>query len=260
MSDKYQEVFIVIIAAIILFLTLIGIVVFILLYYQKKKFQHRHQIGEMEKKFQGELLKTTLEIQEQTFNSISQEIHDNVGQTLSLAKVQLNIIEQKQAENGLLADVKENISKAITDLRDMARGLSSERTQLLSLVQTVSYEIQRINRIGFLQSAMFINGDEHELPEQKKLILFRIIQESLQNIIRHAKADFIKVTFRYETTGLEIAIEDNGQGFDVDVAMNKSNGLGLHNIITRAKLIGGFAVISSIISKGTTIKINIGYD
>ena len=75
------------------------------------------------------------EIQQTTLNNISQEIHDNVGQLLSLTKMQLNLIEaQEVKDNNLISEAKDNISKAMTDLRDLAKGMSSDRIQLLSLI------------------------------------------------------------------------------------------------------------------------------
>ncbi len=100
--------------------------------------------------FDKQLLESKLEIQEQTFDMISQEIHDNVGQILSLAKVQLGIMEQKQTVDGeLLGNVKESISLAMTELRDIAKSLSSQRVQQVSLQESISQEIRRINRSGF---------------------------------------------------------------------------------------------------------------
>ncbi|MFX7870642.1 histidine kinase dimerization/phosphoacceptor domain-containing protein, partial [Acinetobacter baumannii] len=80
--------------------------------------------------FEKQTLQSQLEIQEQTFNIISQEIHDNVGQILSLAKVQMNILEEQLVNPpAILKDTKENISRAMNDLRDIAKGLSTERIE-----------------------------------------------------------------------------------------------------------------------------------
>ena len=86
-------------------------------------------------------------MQEQTFNTISSEIHDNVGQILSLAKVQLNIIDQSETlDKSLLADAKDSLSKAMTDLRDIAKSLNSERIQSSSLPEITEHELTRISR------------------------------------------------------------------------------------------------------------------
>src|SRR6185312_17156893 len=98
----------------------------------------------------------------------------------------------------LLADAKESVGKAMTDLRDIAKSLNSERIKLSSLHEIVNYELQRISRLGLMTTSLKTNGETRNLHEQKKLIIFRIIQESLQNIIKHSKARNIDVCFNYE--------------------------------------------------------------
>ena len=208
----------------------------------------------------SELLQSQLEMQEQTFNTISQEIHDNVGQVLSLAKVQLNIMHQhKTFDETLLNDVKESVGKAMTDLRDIAKSLNSERIRLSSLTEITSIELQRISRSGLMQTSIQTEGTEQSLTEQKKLIIFRIIQEALHNILKHSRATNIKVSFSYDPTQLEIKICDNGTGFDKEL-LSKKDGLGLKNMINRAALIGGNANIESIINNGTFITLTCPYD
>lgn len=211
--------------------------------------------------YKNELLKAQLEIQEQTFNNISQEIHDNVGQILSLAKVQINIMNESESmSREMLNEVKENVGKAMTDLRDIAKSLSSERIRSLSIHSAVSNEAERINKSGISQVTVSVDGDELKMNEQKKLILFRIIQESLQNSIKHANASQIKIHFHYLPDNLHVIIRDNGKGFDTEEALKNNSGLGLLNIKTRAALTGGTSTIESVLNEGTTININIPYE
>lgn len=210
--------------------------------------------------FDKQLLESKLEIQEQTFDMISQEIHDNVGQILSLAKVQLSIVEQRQVVDGeLLGSVKESISLAMTELRDIAKSLSSERIQLLSLQESIHQEIRRINRSGFIKVSSDIRGTEKNLPDQQKLIAFRIVQEGLQNIIKHAGASEVKVSCLYLDDSMYITIFDNGIGFNPEKEMKKQEGLGLQNIFRRAAMVGGKAEITSSPGEGTTLQIQMAY-
>jgi signal transduction histidine kinase len=252
--QNYQIVTGIVVATIVFMLA--GFFIFILIAYsnnKKKKFIQEKQL--MQSHFQQQLLQSQLEMQEQTFNSISQEIHDNVGQILSLAKVQLNIIDQSETlDRTLLADAKESVSKAMTDLRDIAKSLNAERIQLSSLPEITAHELQRINRAGFMLTSLHTEGQEQPMQEQKKLIIFRILQEALQNILKHSKAKNIDVFFCYETNHLKIEIADNGTGFDKEL-ITKKDGLGLQNIISRAALIGGKADIKSITNEGTCITI-----
>ncbi len=242
-----------------LLILFIGFLLFVLLWQRKKSNAYIVEKERMQTFFNEQLLQSQLEAQEQTFNFISQEIHDNVGQILSLAKVQLNILEQGESlDKVLLADAKDSVSKAMTDLRDIAKSLSSERIQLASLPQIISGELARIGRSGLLLTSLQIEGKEQPLQNQKKLILFRMIQEALQNILKHSKAKNIELHFRYHESYLQVTVMDNGNGFDTAL-LSGNEGLGLSNIISRATLVGGKAQIESVINKGTTITITTPY-
>jgi len=262
MPDKTynEEVFVLILVAIIVFLVITGLLVMIILYYQKKRFQHKQQLVTKDKEYAQQLLQSKLEMQEQTFNMISSEIHDNVGQILSLAKVQLNIIDQSPVlDKSLLNDAKESVGKALTDLRDIAKSLNSSRIQQSGLFESIQQELQRIQRSGLMNTFAELKGEEVSIPDQKKLILFRIMQESLQNIIKHSNASQINIVFNYQKDQIIITITDNGQGFD-PVALDAKDGQGLQNIITRAGMIGGIAAINSQPGNGTTIIITSPYE
>jgi signal transduction histidine kinase len=253
------KIIIVIVTALI-FLALAVIITLFVIIYQRRQLKFKKTTEELKLTFQQELLKSQVEMQEQTFNTISREIHDNVGQTLSLAKVQLNIIDQTETlDKTLLGDAKDGIGKAMVDLRDIARSLNTERIQLKSLPETVDNELKRISRAGLMLTSIRIEGKEQKMDDRKKLIIFRMIQESLQNIIKHSKAANIGAVFYYGDKELKIEIADDGKGFDMTGLNDKTTGLGLQNIISRASLIGGEASINSIINVGTTVTIKTPY-
>jgi len=244
----------------IVFLIIGFFVVILVAYINQRKKKHLEEKLAMQSSFQQELLRTQLEIQEQTFNHVSQEIHDNVGQILSLAKVQVNIMNESGDMNKeMLNEVKENIGKAMIDLRDIAKSLSSERIKSQSIHNAVINETERINKSGIIYILVSVEGDERKMDEQKKLILFRIVQECIQNIIKHAGASQVNISFNYSPQALQTIIKDNGKGFDIEDEKNKSTGLGLSNIKTRASLTGGSVNIESIQAQGTTISINMPY-
>lgn len=200
------------------------------------------------------------EIQQATLNTISQEIHDNVGQLLSLTKMQLNLIEQSpQKDENLIREAKDNISKAMTDLRDLAKGMSSDRIKLLGLYDSVMQEAQRINKVGRLEIMVHKSGIKKEPEHQKQLVLFRVIQECFQNIIKHANASHVEVNFTYHPQHFEITITDNGVGFDYHPGAAASEGLGLMNIFNRVQLVGGEANLKTAIGEGTTVFISVPF-
>src|SRR5690348_16855543 len=182
MQDSNSQVIIVIITT-ILILLFFGVVFLIMIsYYNNRKLLAAKEKQMLKDSFEKQLLQSRLEIQDQILNSISQEIHDNVGQNLSLAKVQVNIIEEGGIynKNGLM-DIKESISRAIADLRDICRNLSSQRVQQLRIGELINAELQRITKTGLADAVLEIEGIEKDLEFREKLILFRMIQEGLQN-------------------------------------------------------------------------------
>ena len=103
-------------------------------------------------------------------------------------------------------------------------------------------------------------GDEQSIQAEKKLIVFRIIQECLQNIIKHSNANEVAVCFSYHDSDLIIKITDDGQGFDKSLLINNDvKGLGLQNIIKRAEVINGTAEIESSVNQGTIVTITTPY-
>lgn len=205
----------------------------------------------------GELYNNQQKIQEQTLNHVSQEIHDNVGQLLSLVRMQLNQVAAKgDTENQLITDAQENIGRAMRDLRDMARGMSSDRIKLLGLFGSVEQEAQRIRRSGSCEVSAQCKGTIQSMDHQKEIILFRVIQESLQNVFKHASATRIDIFFHYQPHLLQIEVKDNGKGF-VPEKEKRSGGLGLMNMQHRVQLTGGELLLDSEQGAGTRVTISV---
>lgn len=253
---------IVTIVAVIFVLLFLGVLFLVMsVYYSNRKDQMLKERQLLKDLFNKQLLESKIEMQEQTFNFISQEIHDNVGQILSLAKVQMNIIDQQQeVDKSIIRDAKENISKALIELRDIARSLSSERIKSFDLLRSIEDEVNRINKSGVIKASLKIDGYVSHINIQHKIILFRLIQESMQNILKHSNASEISISITDNNKKSDIVISDNGDGFDVETELRINVGLGLKNIINRAVLIGGKAVINSTLCKGTAISISIPHD
>lgn len=249
------------IGAVILVLLFLGLLFLVMiLYFNNRKGQLLRERQLMKIEFERQLLEARLEMQEHTFNFISEEIHDNVGQVLSLAKVQLNIMDQKPViDRSMIGEVKISISKALTELRDIARSLSTERIRTFDLVQSVEEEVKRIQRSGLISASLDVQGVTQDLGDHFKIILFRLIQECLQNIVKHAQASELFISIDNSDHRLTILIRDNGVGFDVETQLQQNSGLGLKNMINRAKLIGGQITIRSAPGNGTTTQIQLPY-
>jgi signal transduction histidine kinase len=216
---------------------------------------------ELQSQFSQTLLQTQLEIQEQTLKNISQEIHDNIGQALTLAKLNLNTlpgVNNEQQEK--VTTTKGIISKAISDLRDLSRSLDTDYIQEMGLQKAIAYELELIKKTGTLETSMTVDGAAFRFEKQKELILFRIVQETFNNIIKHAGAKNIFVVVSYTPTLFSLSIKDDGRGVNLQpLNEGKDNnfGLGIRNMHNRAKLIGAEFSMSSTIGQGTEVIITL---
>jgi signal transduction histidine kinase len=243
----------------VVFFALFFVFIFILfISYIRKLYKMRDERLQLEAKIAEEVNNARNEIQQLTLNNISQEIHDNVGQLLSLAKMQLNLIEEApEKDSDLIRETKENISKAMSDLRDLAKGMSSDRIKVLGLYDSVIQEAERISRAGSLRIEVSSNGEKQEPDHQKQLVIFRVIQECFQNIMKHAQAAHVKVDFTYQPESFDISIQDDGKGFEFNAERTATTGLGLMNLFNRVNLVGGEAKVNTAPGRGTQILLHI---
>lgn len=230
--------------------------------YQKKSIAFQTEKKVMQSVFEQELLKTQLEIQEQTLKNISQEIHDNIGQILSLAKLHLATVDINKPDsiNEKIGGSKELISKAIQDLRNLSKSLDTDTISAIGLYKAAKNELDIIQRAGFHHTHLVLDGALFKLEPNAELILFRVLQEILNNIIKHSSAKNITVLFDYQPRLLILKITDDGIGFDLSRINDHNNnefGLGLKNMYSRAKIVNADFLIESRIGEGTSVKISI---
>lgn len=239
----------------------IGIIVMVLVY-QKKQLQYIGEKKQLKDTFEKEILESKLEIQEQTLKNISQEIHDNIGQVLSLVKLNINTMNHKEPEllQDKIADSRKLITKVIQDLRDLSRSLNTDYIMESGLSKAVEYELSMIKKSGEFQVTFDTEGNQYRLENQQELILFRIVQEALHNIIKHSKATKIGVSILFEPGLFTLKISDNGIGFDASQLENDNYnnfGLGIRNMYSRAKIINTSFKLTSTIDEGTVITITL---
>ncbi|PQJ68509.1 sensor histidine kinase [Polaribacter butkevichii] len=216
--------------------------------FQKKKKALLIDRDETKKRFEREIAETQIEIREETLRNISWELHDNIGQLLTLAKIQL---QNATPEN--ISEVSETITKGLTEVRALSKLINPEAIKNIKLGDAVQLEIDRFNRLNFINSTLIISGDEQIINKKSSIIIFRILQEFFSNTIKHSKASNLRVQLKFTDTELEVVAADDGVGFSS--LENEKKGIGLENIKNRAKLIGASAVFTSEVNKGTSLKI-----
>jgi signal transduction histidine kinase len=228
--------------------------VILIIRYRQKQFQTRKQILNMQEKFHQEILQAQLEIREQTLKNIAQEIHDNIGQTLSLAKLNLGTIDpdKPEAASEKISGSKDLVSKAITDLRQLSKTLHADAMLSGGLIKAVQSDLGIIEGAGEIKTSFEIAGEAAAVDPKKELIIFRIIQEAISNIIRHSDATLIIIRMEFSGSDLHVFIADNGKGFNMNA--HHGDGSGLSNMSNRAKIVGGQMETRSG-SSGTEIKL-----
>lgn len=224
--------------------------------YKKNQINHKDDIDNLKTTYENDKLLAQVQVQESTFQFISREIHDNIGQKLSLAKLHLNNLVNNSSfeNNSMLREIVQILSESLNDLRDLSRSMSSDFIANNGLIKTIENEIAQLNKSDNYNFKLTITGDSVFLKQEKDVFLFRIVQESLANIIKHAEATQIHIKLHYTRKHLQIEIIDNGIGFNPTL---KSDSNGIKNIISRAKLLDGYAEFISVPGDGTIVKVKI---
>ncbi len=257
------------ITAFLLIVTLIivllgGFILAIFFLYRKKQINYAKKFALLKSEYEKTLLNTQLEIQEQTFQNISREIHDHICLNLTLAKLNLVTLDPANKRQLLerINSSAEILSKSIRELSDISHSMNSEVIESYGLIKALEMEIEKMERPGLLNINYSVTGNPVFLNSQKELVIFRIIQEAFNNILKHAKAKRVLMELYYNEGHISVTIKDDGIGFLTN-QLNE-NGIskpksGLLNIKKRANLINGSCEIISEINIGTTIHLSIPY-
>ena len=262
MQSDFQEVFLVIFTSLFLLVLLVGFIVIMLILNQKSRQAQTQELRLMKERYEQELLKSQLEIQENVFGHLSQEIHDNIGQSLTFVALSLLTVpvENNSEAHEYIEESRKALQKAITELRDLSRSLHTDRVTEIGLANSIDFELERLKRTNLYETSFNFADVRNLLDHQTEIILFRIVQEMLNNIVKHAKASKVEVRLSHKTDIIILEIKDNGVGFDPEALFARQErlkGLGLMNIKKRASLIGGTFHINSAKNSGTAIRITI---
>lgn len=242
----------VVLLSILMLIFIVGILSFIF-QYRKTRMEHELEKAMISEQHIKELLATQLEIQQQTMQDLGREIHDNVGQKLTLASIyaqQLAFENRYPDLNERIVTICSIINSSLTELRSLSRTLTSDYLQQTELTELIKTECERLNALGKCRVSYQLTPFRIPLNNSQKKIALRIIQEFLQNSLKHASCKNIAVSVQYVDSRLTIIASDDGIGFDTGVDYS---GIGLENMRKRAELIGAQFSVSSALNKGTEI-------
>jgi len=249
-----KEEILLIIYFILVILFLAGFTILFFVTYQRRKNKLLQEKFQAEQNFKSELTNARLEIQEATLKNVSWELHDNIGQLLAVASIQLNVLNKKVSEenqNGL-KEVKDLVANSLKEIRALSRSLNNEVIDYVGLEASVKNEIDRFNRLEVVEAKLDIVGERYSIPQEDSIILFRILQEFFSNVIKYASASKLEVKFTYSSEHLEIYAFDDGRGFKVE---HQETGSGLLNMRSRAELINTNFSLNSSIGEGTWLSL-----
>ncbi|MDG5491819.1 sensor histidine kinase [Psychroserpens sp. SPM9] len=224
--------------------------------FQKRKNKLLLDQIEQQKAFDEEISRTQTEIQEQTLKHISWELHDNVGQLLAYANMQLNMISAKVPEDikDKVTETTQIVKDSLTEVRALSKSLNNDVLLNMGLEASILNELNRLKRMQFATAELSVVGEKQDFRDKKhEIIIFRILQEFLSNSVKYSEAHNLNVELNYSEDQLVITASDDGIGFDVATA---EKGSGLINMKNRAELIGATFDIKSEPQNGVTLIVN----
>jgi len=222
--------------------------------YQKKMLKKQLELNEIRARQQEEILQNTISAQEKERKRIAQDLHDEVGAMLSVVKLNVGRIEKKSEElvaKELAAETKTYLDEVITQVRRISRSLLPPSLEKLGLYFALEELANWVNKADQLKIICWKSGEQFRFDNKKELAVFRIVQELLNNAIKHAGASTIHVNTRFSANNnLMISVTDDGKGFDLKEKMNA--GLGLKNLESRTQIMNAKFKMKSTPGKGTT--------
>lgn len=248
-----QEILITVLLGILLFLVLSIVVTLLIFRYKTNQQKHFVEIKNIKAEFDQQLLQAQMEVQEHTFSALGKELHDNVGQLLSTTKMLLGISERTMTVvPDTLATANATLGKAIQELRALSRSLTKEWLEQFDLLDNLRVEVGRINSSSAIQVNFKETPKISFLRSDEQIILFRIVQEAIQNTIKHANAQNLDIMISCTESELRIVVQDDGIGFE---EKEGPSGIGLMNMRHRIKVLGGKIEWVSAPGKGTRVTI-----
>ncbi len=220
---------------------------------------------EMQKsdKLRGELLHRVVSAQEAERQRIARELHDGTGQTLTalglgLAAAADRLDGDPEVVRRQLADMRQMNAQVLQEVHNVIADLRPSILDNLGLIPALRGHISTFEGRTGIQTQLLVQGKSTRLKPEVETTVFRIVQESLTNVVRHAGAQSVLVTVLFGGDGVHMSIQDDGRGFDVAQAMSQEGGRsawGLLGIHERASLVGGKADIISAPGEGTTVRV-----
>jgi two-component system NarL family sensor kinase len=260
LSESELSFFIILLTSMVFMFGMLIILVISLLL--RNHISFRKDLKKVVQESEANLLHTEITARESALHHVSREIHDHINLSLILAKLNLNTLElvNKEKTKSSLEFTVELITGTIEDLRNLSKTLNTEVINNLGLLRALQMEIERFESVTNIVVDYQVTGNPIFLESAKELTVYRMIQESLNNILKHAHATSVLLHLNYDKFCFDITIQDNGVGFDPEYFIEDGKHTGIMNLNTRARLFKGSVLIQSFPGKGTQIFITVPYN
>ncbi len=255
-----EETYITIILTTLLLLVCGGMLVYFFVRHQKKRFQHEQEVLALHESFNQLILQSKLEIQEVTLDHIAKELHANFSHMVSLININLSVAladSEGEAKDHII-EAKRLAKQLMSEVKVLSVSLNSDHIMKAGFDHALENEIGRLSRAGRYEVQFIRTGERFRITPEKEIVLFRLCQEILNNVVKHSKAKKITTTIDYSPDRLSLTIADDGIGFDLEEARDSSiekSSTGLMNIAGRAERINANLNIESKTGKGTIVNV-----
>lgn len=241
----------VVITSLIILLMISGVVITVFIA-NRRHVQQQVKMARMEVEYEKELRQAEQEVQERVMANVARELHDNLGQRLTVLKMHLERHRIIHSDiTGDIEPITADLDVTIGELRHISKSLNSDFLESTGLLNAMKLETERIAKVTGIN--ILWNADaEPTLSKDRKIMMFRIFQEVLNNTLKHSGCSNIAIAMLPGPFLLEL--KDDGRGFDVSEQMNSNKGSGLKNMIRRAAMADIKGVIESQPGQGTVCR------
>lgn len=229
---------------------------FTFLLYKRSRDKQRLSNAREREELQRRQYAAVLEAEENERSRVAKDLHDGIGQLLSTAKLTLSAMDEPTSaeSNKMLNNSMQILDEATREVRAISHNLMPATLTQIGLGAALHDLFMKINESNLLRVNLNVTGLEERLPPSTEIAVYRVVQEIINNMIKHSKADTITVKIVRSESSMNLTIADNGIGFEKEL-ISKSTGLGWKNIFSRISMLNGEIDVDSAPGSGTSINI-----
>lgn len=244
--DERTQMILVVIVGTVLVLAMVGMIGLLLVVNSNRRVRYSAQLAELQQQQERAVMEAEREATQHALRDIGSELHDNVGQLLSVAQLGLNTLLDEGLADLRLTDARDAVEQGAEEVRRLGHDLNAELWKHRSLVDAISAEAERLERVARVKVRLQVDGGATVLEPANSIVLYRVFQVIITNALKHSGADEIDITL-VTAPRFKITVVDNGKGFDPQQVKAHA---GLANLYKRCALIGYNASCTTTVGGG----------